>query len=65
VKHIGVLRGVLHSFRKSKKEDPGNYRPVSSASIPEISMEQVFMKAPPLPSLTTCPGSLKSSLKKK
>lgn len=31
-----------------------------SFSIPQRSLEQVFMKAPPLPSLTTCPGSLKS-----
>ncbi|KFV77602.1 hypothetical protein N308_11331, partial [Struthio camelus australis] len=36
---------VTPTFKKGKKEDPGNYRPVSLPSIPAKVVEQLILEA--------------------
>jgi len=37
------LAKVVLIFRQNKKEDPGNYRPVSLASVPDKIMEKAIL----------------------
>lgn len=38
---------VTSNFKKGRKDDPGNYQPVSLTSVPWKIMEQIILKALP------------------
>ena len=39
------IASVTPLFKKGKKEDPGNYRPISLTSVPGKVMEQLILYA--------------------